>query len=267
MRIHTEQSWWACDGLGFPEEERLERIAAAGFAGVHRGIPDAAWCRACRVAGLAWSATAILGEAAAVRVAARRARELGATWMNLQLVERDRPESLLDAVAEAERETALPIRVESRRGRITGDRLRTMGWCAARPGLRLTLDLSHWVVAEMIDGDSDAFEPLFGAVGALHLRVSNGHQVQVPLAGNQTHVQRFQGWWRAAARAARARGDTWLPVVCELGPPPYAIRGCDGRELSDRWAESVRLGAWAAAELPGDPPDRTGGDPAIRTWG
>jgi hypothetical protein len=32
-----------------------------------------------------------------------------------------------------------------------------------------------------------------------------------------------------------------LTFLCELGPPPYAITGPDGPELSERWGEAVMM--------------------------
>jgi hypothetical protein len=52
-------------------------------------------------------------------------------------------------------------------------------------------------------------------------------------------------------------GDV-LPFTCELGPAPYAITDLSGRELSDRWEQSLiikRLAqeAWSDAELSAQP--------------
>jgi hypothetical protein len=61
-------------------------------------------------------------------------------------------------------------------------------------------------------------------------------------------VELFRRWWREGFQAWRKRhrsDDTSLVFLCELGPPDYAITTAEGRELSDRWEESLTLSRWA----------------------
>lgn len=87
----------------------------------------------------------------------------------------------------------------------------------------------------------------FCATAGAFTVAASSEQVQVALGFPQHHawVQRFTQWWRYGIEDWLARPDTShsLSFTCELGPPPYAITGSDGRELSDRWAEALQMQA------------------------
>jgi hypothetical protein len=62
-------------------------------------------------------------------------------------------------------------------------------------------------------------------------------------------VRLFQDWWREGFSSWRARHlqSETMVFTCELGPPDYALTDRHGREMSDRWAESLQLAEWARA--------------------
>lgn len=53
----------------------------------------------------------------------------------------------------------------------------------------------------------------------------------------------FRDWWKTgfASWRQRAGDEATLPFTCELGPPPYAISDASGRDVSDRWQESLTM--------------------------
>jgi hypothetical protein len=79
----------------------------------------------------------------------------------------------------------------------------------------------------------------------IHGRIASREQVQISLGfpQHQGWVELFMGWWEYAIRSWRKRAgpDAVLTFLCELGPPPYAITGPDGAELSDRWQDALRM--------------------------
>ena len=118
------------------------------------------------------------------------------------------------------------------------------------PDLRLTADLSHYVVgrefAWPIGPENHAMmHRLLDNSWGLHGRVASREQIQVQLGFPQHRdwVELFMGWWEYGIRSWRRRApaDATLTFLCELGPPTYAITGADGYELSDRWQEALQM--------------------------
>jgi len=131
-----------------------------------------------------------------------------------------------------------------------GERRRVTLYRNAFPDLRLTADLSHYVVgrefAWPIAPENHAMiHRVLDNSWGLHGRVASREQIQVQLGFPQHRdwVDLFMGWWEYGIRSWRQRAgpDATLTFLCELGPPTYAMTDADGYELSDRWQEALAM--------------------------
>ena len=266
MRLLVFQSVWAMDGLPDVDletrpEEALARIAQAGFdgAGVNivRKRRAEATARVMGEHGLSWEAQALVRNADELARYIDAAYALGgAHHFNVQIAAG--AATLTEALAlidrlEAVAATApMPVFYETHRGRLTNDLYFTGRILDARPELKLTGDLSHYVNAhEMalpVDPDIERrMQAVIGACQAFHARVAGPNQVQIGLeaAQNRGWLETFRRWWADGVSQWRARAgaEDTLSVMCELGPPPYAMVDADGREFSDRWKDALALKA------------------------
>ncbi|MFN8217799.1 MAG: hypothetical protein U0R71_14490 [Solirubrobacterales bacterium] len=282
MELLVFQSMWAMEQLpwrGSPWsfEQQVERIAEAGYDGAAVEFEDYEAARTItsllRDRDLLWSIECAPRDFDELRTAIARAEEFGldrATHINLQ--PNVRPQTVLEGIPlilEWQRiadEAGIPVLFETHRDRMTTDLLYTLQLIDAIPPMRLTADLSHYLLGREFRWPVSAenhllVERIIDRADAFHGRVASREQVQIQISfpHHRQWLDLFLGWWREGFARWRARasdGDR-LIFTTELGPPQwYAISGPDGEEMSDRWEEAQALrrevlGVWD--ELAGAP--------------
>lgn len=263
QRFLVYQSLWAMerrrpDGLEWSLDEKLEMIRAAGFDGCGVRFADREYARTVtgflRAHGMTWQAQCYPRSVDELRPIIEHVQEFGADHINLQPDVRPyRLEECLPYLEGWHRlaaDAGIALHVETHRDRMTTDLFFTLHLLDRFPGMRLTADLSHYLVGRefawpVSDENHALMHRILDKAWAFHGRVASREQVQVQtgFAQHQGWVDLFMAWWAYGFRSWRRRAgpDATLTFLCELGPAPYAITGADGYELSDRWEEALRM--------------------------
>jgi hypothetical protein len=234
----------------------LAAIRDAGFDGAGVRFVDPALAAEVtsflRGHGMIWQAQCHPTDVDDLKPVLELVARLGADHVNLQanvrphLVEQCIP--LLEGWRRLADQAGIAVHVETHRDRMTTDLFFTLQLLDCFPDLRLTADVSHYLVgrefAWPVDEANHAMiHRILDHSWGIHGRIAGREQVQVSLGFPQHAgwVDLFMGWWEYAIRSwrNRAKPDAVLTFLCELGPPPYAITGPDGNELSDRWADAL----------------------------
>jgi hypothetical protein len=263
QKLLVFQSLWAMerrrpDGVEWPLSEKLAMIRDAGFDGAGVRFVDPDYAREVtsflRAHGMTWQAQCYPRSVEELKPVLALVHELGADHVNLQ--PDVRPYRLADCIPYIEgwrrlaADAGVAVHVETHRDRMTTDLLFTLHLLDCFPDLRLTADLSHYVVgrefAWPIAPENHAMiHRVLDNSWALHGRIASREQIQVQLGFPQHRdwVELFMNWWEYGIRSWRRRADAnaTLTFLCELGPPTYAITGADGYELSDRWQEALEM--------------------------
>ncbi|WP_297844962.1 sugar phosphate isomerase/epimerase [Pseudomonas sp.] len=239
-------------------QQQAEKIAAAGFDGVTghftrredaQPLSSVARDYGLQVEGQLFPKT-VSDLASALDVAS----EFGCHHLTLQADVR--PRTLKEAITLIEgwqrlaEQVDFPVLLETHRYRVTNDLPFTLDILQEMPDLKLLADLSHYVAGRSIplppsEEDQQQIETILRHSWGFHGRVASSEHVQVPISfpQHQASVDLFISWWRYGIEDWLKRdGDlSSLSFTCELGPPPYAITGPDGKDITDRWQEALQM--------------------------
>ncbi len=264
QKLLVFQSLWGMEQLkgrtsGLSPAAAIEAVAAAGFDGVTHHFEDAAAVAplaALRAAhGLGAEGQCFPTSIEALKPAVELANRYGAHHLTIQADVRPRTFSesvrILEGWLRIAEQSAVPVYLETHRGRLNSDMLVMLDLLAAVPNLRLLADLSHYVVAREfplppLPGEIETqVQTILNRSWAAHGRVASPGQVQVEISfpQHQPMLAQFRAWWTYLMRSwkARAGEDEQFCFTCELGPKPYAISGPGGQDQTDRWSEAQHL--------------------------
>ena len=263
QKLLVYQSLWAMerrrpDGLEWSMPQKLEMIRDAGFDGAGVRFFDYKYAKEItdflRANDLTWQAQCYPKTVDDLRPIIEHVRELGADHINLQ--PDVRPYRLEDCIPLIEgwrriaHDAQIPVHIETHRDRMTTDLFFTLHLLDCFPDLRMTADISHYVVgrefAWPISEENHALmHRILDHAWGFHGRVASREQVQIQISfpHQKEWVDLFMGWWEYGFRSWRQRApqDATLTFLCELGPKEYAMTGPDGYELSDRWEEAQMM--------------------------
>ncbi len=281
-QLKVFQSLWATElrtpGVSeAPVSERFDRVEAAGFdgMGIDLGAMDIVEARMIvpefARSGLDALLTAFPRSIEDLRPALHLAKDIGSPFVIV--IGQVMPlsvEGMIPVIRDWQKvaaEEGVPIQFETHRNCITNDLFSTLLLLDAIPDMRLSADLSHYVVdremTQPIGADlQDQVQRILHRSDSFQGRVANRCQVQIPLGFPQHRiwVDTFLDWWRRGFESwlARTSGQRDALFLCELGPRDYAITDAKGEELSDRWAEALVLKDWALEQWVA-----AGGSPSI----
>jgi hypothetical protein len=263
QKLLVYQSLWAMerrrpDGIEWTLPEKLEMIRDAGFDGCGVRFFDFDYAKTVSEFlgsnGMSWQAQCYPKAVEDLEPILDHVRQLGADHINLQ--PDVKPYDIEDCVPYIEgwlslaEQADVELHIETHRDRMTTDLLFTLHLLDRFPDLRLTGDLSHYVVGRefawpVSDENHGYMHRILDNCWGFHGRVASREQVQVQIsfAHHKDWLDLFMHWWEYGFRSWRRRApkDATLTFLCELGPKEYAMTGPDGYELSDRWQEALML--------------------------
>ncbi len=269
--LRCYMNWLALDGMEAFADGPLAAIQRAGYDGVQLIEPlDHANAEAAQAMGLGVCGSGRVNAPEDAGRLAAEAKRAGLECLTLHVgwgLEDDaEAHRLIEAVLEASGKHGLPLYAETHRATIFQDMWRTAQFLRRYPQLEFNGDFSHWYAgSEMVYGGFERkmefIAPVLERVRFVHGRIANPGCMQVDVgdgdARQHPYAGHFRQLWTAAFAGFLRDAGSRQEFICFapelLAAPIYYARMFDGREESDRWAQSLVLAGiarecFAAAE-------------------
>ncbi|MFC4596915.1 sugar phosphate isomerase/epimerase family protein [Cohnella hongkongensis] len=249
MKLKLFKSLWGMEHL--PLEQKFERIAEAGYAGIESPPPapeeEPRFRELLARHDLAYASMVFTSgdHAESFRSQMERAVSFSPVTINAHSAKDDMPyeEQLrfFRQALEIERSFGIPVVHETHRGRAMYTPWTTERLLRDLPELRLCADFSHWCVVceSLLEDQSERMATITARAAYVHARVgyAEGPQVNHPAAPEHAGaLAAHDAWWRSIARHRRDQGAEQLVFVPEFGPPGYLqTLPFTGQPVSDLW--------------------------------
>src|SRR5260370_21100078 len=228
QQLRILQSLWAmerrrADEAEWPLQTQLAMIRDAGFDGAGVRFIDSTFATEVtsylRAHGMIWQAQCYPTCVDDLKPVLELVARLGADHVNLQ--PDVRPYRIEDCIPLLEGwrrladQAGVAVHVETHRDRMTTDLFFTLQLLDRFPDLRLTADLSHYLVGREFAWPVDAanhalIHRILDHSWGIHGRIASRGQVQTSLGLPQHHdwVELLMDWWEYAIRASRKRAGS-----------------------------------------------------------
>jgi sugar phosphate isomerase/epimerase len=154
--------------------------------------------------------------------------------------------AFIDHTAELAQKTGITICHETHRSRILYAAPVARQFMERIPGLRITLDISHWcnVHESLLQDQTETVNLALSRVDHIHARIGHpeGPQVNDPRAPEwDAAVKAHFAWWDKVVEEKKKTGSR-LTILTEFGPPDYMPALPYTRQpLGDQWAINVHM--------------------------
>ncbi|KIO78867.1 xylose isomerase [Pedobacter lusitanus] len=152
----------------------------------------------------------------------------------------------IDFTINYSKKTGVPIYHETHRSRMLYSAPAALPYLQKNPGLRLTLDISHWcnVSESLLEDQPATVELAISRTDHVHSRVGHaeGPQVSDPRAPEwKAELAAHFAWWDKVVNLKKRQGKV-LTMLTEFGPPSYMPTiPFTNRPVADQWEINVYM--------------------------